>query len=264
MESYILNRLRIDAARVLALARNEALIQHYGLRGRLRELLIDDYLLPWLPPYISCGTGTIIDAEGKYRPSTQDDIILYDKSLSPPILTSSQAPEGVFLYNSVIARIEVKSTLDRDDIRKFVSSSKDIANLKFTVQEGFNGSLQGALNMLFAYESDLHSQQDPDREIRRMLDVMQEEGVDVNSGIVSVMCLPGRGLWKIGLDDNSNRCWQKLKFQDNNAHLAWFLGCISNSCYQEHAKRQGRDPSRGLEGGIGTYIPGGSDIWHFL
>src|SRR5437667_7939031 len=107
MDSYILNRLRADAAHLLALASNESALQHQGVKGRFRELLIDNLLTPWLPPYSACGTGMIIAAENKVRQSTQDDIVIYDRSLAPPVLVSSNhAPEGVFLYNSVHARIE--------------------------------------------------------------------------------------------------------------------------------------------------------------
>src|ERR1019366_1568850 len=138
MNDYLLNRLRNDAEHTLAQARNEAQLQHQGLKGRFRELLIDNLLASWLPPYVLCGTGMIIAAENPIRQNTQDDIIIYDKSLAPPILASTNhAPEGVFLLNSVIARIEVKSTLTRSDIRTFVRSSKEIAALRLTVQDGF-------------------------------------------------------------------------------------------------------------------------------
>ena len=90
---------------------------------------------------------------------------------------------------------------------------------------------------------------------------MQEEGVDPLSGIVSVVCIPGRGLWKVAnVPGPSKRIWQRLNHNDENSHIAWFVGCMSNSCYELHAQRQGRDPKSGLECGIGMYIPGG-DAW---
>ena len=70
----------------------------------------------------------------------------------------AHAPEGVFLYNSVIARIEVKSTVSRADLVTFVRASKDIASLKHSVQPGFKDALEGAFNLLFAYESDAVTQ----------------------------------------------------------------------------------------------------------
>jgi hypothetical protein len=116
MDNYILERLRADAAHLLHLAANESQLQHRGLRGRFRELLIDNLLSPWLPPYIASGTGMIIASENAIRQSTQDDVILYDRSIVPPVLVSpNHAPDGVFLYNSVIATRGVKgATLPTD------------------------------------------------------------------------------------------------------------------------------------------------------
>jgi hypothetical protein len=60
-------------------------------------------LMPWLPPYVLCGTGMVIAAENKVRQFTQDDVIVYDRSLVPPVLAAADhASEGVFLYNSVL------------------------------------------------------------------------------------------------------------------------------------------------------------------
>jgi hypothetical protein len=52
MNDYILERLRCDAAHVLDLAVHERKLQHPSLKGRFRELLIHNFLAPWLPPYI--------------------------------------------------------------------------------------------------------------------------------------------------------------------------------------------------------------------
>jgi len=264
MKDYIVNRLRIDSAHILAMAENESLIQHPGLKGRLRELLIDNILAPWLPPYVSCGTGMIISAEDIQRQSTQDDIIIYDSSLVPPVLASHHAPEGVFLFNSVISRVEVKSTLSREDIRKFIKASIEISNLKFTVQDGFRGNLMGPLNMLFAYKSDAIGQGNQDYQLKRIIDVMNEEHIATESGIVSAVCMPSFGLWKIARDDNGAIRWQRLNSNNPVDHLTWFIAVLSQTCYQEHAKRQGRDPALGVEGGIGMFIPGGLDIWQWV
>jgi hypothetical protein len=130
-ETYLVERVKAASADALALSEIKRAITHPGIRGRLQELLIDNLITPWLPPYVQSGTGMIIDAAGEARQFTQDDIILFDKSIVPPILSSPLGTsEGVFLYNSVIARIEVKSKLTRSDLQKFISSSRDIAKLK--------------------------------------------------------------------------------------------------------------------------------------
>ncbi len=255
MDDYILSRLRSDAAHTIDLAEHESRLQHSGLKGRFRELLIDNILTPWLPPYVSCGTGMIIAAENKLRQSTQDDIIVYDQSLVPPILASVRAPEGVFLFNSVLARIEVKSTLTRRYVEAFVNSSLEIAALKFSVHPNCTPNLEAPFNLLFAFTSDSDGKDDPDFEVKRLHAVMGECKVDPKSGIVSMLCVPGKGFWKLGVGKNGDRVWLRLDSSLAYDHLVWFVGCVSNSCFLGHALRQGRDPTLGLEGGIGNYLP---------
>ncbi|MGD0105877.1 MAG: DUF6602 domain-containing protein [Rhodopila sp.] len=254
MDNYILSRLRIDASHLLARALHESQLQHQGVKGRFRELLINDILIPWLPPYVSCGTGMVIAAENKVRQFTQDDIVVYDRSLVPPVLaTSNNDAEGIFLYNSVIMRIEVKSTLTRDDIRRFVSASLEGSELLHTVQPGVKGLFEGAYNLLFAYGSDAEGKGDSDFQLRRVFEVMREQGCDPLSGKISMVCIPAYGFWKLGLSDGE-RCWQSLSENTPEDRVSWFVGCVSNACFQTHALRQGRDPTIGLEGGIGMYL----------
>jgi hypothetical protein len=255
MNEYLLDRLRCDASHVLELAGHESELQHAGMRGRFRELLIDNFLAPWLPPYVACGTGMIMAAENKARKATQDDIILYDRSLCPPIMASVSAPEGVFLYNSVLARIEVKSKVIKAHMGSFIDASLEIADLKFSVRPDCKQGLSGAFNLLFAFASDLTRNGDPNKELRRLTDALKERNIDPCSGLVSMLCVAGIGFWKVGLRSDNSRVWQRLHSDDPRDQLVWFLGCISNSCYDAHAVRQGREPSHGLEGGVGTYLP---------
>jgi hypothetical protein len=255
VEGYILGRLKVDAAYLLARADHESRLQHQGIKGRFRELLINDMLTPWLPPYILCGTGMVIADENKVRQLTQDDIIVYDKSVVPPVLaTVNSAAEGVFLYNSVLMRIEVKSTLTRDDIRKFVAASLEFCDLKLSTQPGARVQFEGAYNLLFAYGSDAKGHEDVDFQFKRVAEVMQEQGCDPLSGRISAICIPSHGFWKLGMSDG-RRCWQRLIENTPEDRVSWFVGCVSNSCYQTNARRQGRDPTMGLEGGIGMYLP---------
>ena len=254
MDNYILSRVCAAARYTLELAQIEGALPHQGMKGRFRELLVDNVLTPWLPPYISCGTGIIIAAENRVRESTQDDIVIYDKSLVPPVLVSPHAPEGVFLFNSVLARIEVKSKLTRRDIVAFVRSSMQIADLRHSVQPGCVTSFTGAFNLLFAFSSDATGNGNVNFELSRLLEVMREEGCEPLSGKVSMLCVPTAGFWKLGMSEGQ-MYWQRLLRNTPEANIAWFVGCISNSCYSEHAKREGRDPTHGLEGGVGMYFP---------
>lgn len=256
MNDYILHKLKIDSLHLINLSINEEKIQHAGLRGRLRELLIDNILTPWLPPYVLSGTGTIIEAENSKRESTQDDIILCDKTLAPPILGSNNSKEGVFLFNSVLARIEVKSTVTRSFMKDFCSTSLELSRLKFTVGNDFSANYFGAFNLFFAFKSDADLENKNENfELKRLVEVMRELRIDPLSGVVSMVCIAGKGFWKIGLKpDQKTRTWQRLNSNDAADHITWFVGGISNSCFNSHMQRQGRDASKSLEAGIGMYL----------
>jgi hypothetical protein len=197
----------------------------------------------------------IIAADNPARRLTQEDIVIYDKSLVPPVLASpARGSEGVYLYNSVLARVEVKSAVTREDIRTFVESALDICALKHSVQPGCKSTFTAPVNLLFAFDSDATVSKDVDQQLRRLTDVMQERGCDPLSGSVSMLCIPRFGFWKLGESDHQ-RQWQRLSLNTPENNIAWFVGCVSNFCFQEHARKQGRDPTLGLEGGIGMYFP---------
>ena len=130
MNSYIRDRMVIDAQRVISLAAHQASLEHAGIKGRFRELLVDGILEPWLPPTVSCATGTVISWTNTFRSKTQEDILLIDRSISPAVLMKRSAQEGVFLRNSVLARIEVKSGLTAAHVSEFDESSKQYRKLK--------------------------------------------------------------------------------------------------------------------------------------
>ncbi len=253
MDNYILEQLRAAAAHAIDLARKEDAVPHGPLRGRFREILIDNLLTPWLPPFCQCGMGMIIEDRNKMRQSTQDDVIVYDGSLAPPILKSVGAPEGVFLYNSVLLRLEVKSTLSLAGVRDFVDASREIAQMNVTVQPGCVTKFDSAYNLLVAYASD--SKGDTDFELTRLKQVMTEKKMDCLSGTISAICVVGKGFWKLGSTDSGENTWKRLDSDDPRDHLAWLVGMCSSSSFDAHARRLGREPAQGVESGIGAYLP---------
>lgn len=254
MKTYIRDRLRCDSAYALNRAELEGSVPHRGIKGRFRELLIDSLLAPWLPPFVGCGTGLIVDGSESSYTSGQEDIILYDRSLSPPILASSGAPEGVFLSNSTLARVEVKSRLDATATEDFIRSSLEIAKLRVVTHRAPAAPFVGTLNMLFAFSSDLSANSSrTDAELIRLVDVMKTAGVDPLSGVVSALCVAGRGFWKINQKDGK-RFWARLKTDNPLDFMVWFVACVSSSCFSLHAERTGRKIDAGLEGGIGHYL----------
>ena len=67
MNKQLIERVKAASAYTLNLAKVEAAIPHRGLRGRSREILIDNRISPWLPLDVKSGTGMIIDLSGKAR-----------------------------------------------------------------------------------------------------------------------------------------------------------------------------------------------------
>jgi hypothetical protein len=253
MDNYILSRLRADATHAITLAEEQKVLQHQGLKGRFRELVINNILSPWLPPYCACGTGMIIQgSDNVYRDSSQDDIVIYDKSLTPPVLVSDQAPEGVFLYNSVLIRTEVKSTVTMQDARDFVASSLEISKMLVNVREGCLKSFTGAINSFLAFGTDLKND-NPDSELYRFIEALEDAGIDPLSGIISSIGIIGRGFWKIGLN-LGQRVWHRLDSSLPADRLVWYVGVTSSTCFQLHTERVGSDPSQSLESGIGQYL----------
>ena len=125
MKDYVKKQLEMHASGAIAKCRSSA-VPHKGLKGTFREIIMSDLLAPFLPPPISVGTGTIINGvEDWVRVCNQDDIIIFDSSLMPPLLVGS-GQTGVFLFNSVLGRIEVKTKITNAELKKFVAASIDI------------------------------------------------------------------------------------------------------------------------------------------
>lgn len=261
MNDYIRTRIRADAAHTIQLGKDQSAIQHPGLRGRFRELLVDNLIAPWLPPYAQCGTGTIIDSENRSRQSTQEDIIIFDRSLMPSVLLSPNAPEGVFPVNAVLVRIEVKSVLTRSELRSALEAAAEIQQMKFAARTGRTWGLP--IGLLFAYDSDLTENSDSNAEWDRMMELNRELDLLFSPncpnlpGPLSSLCVVGRGCWMYGgTDEVGPAQWIRAKRSDNQSleEVLLFVGALSNSCFSLHAERQGRDPNLAVEGGIGNFI----------
>lgn len=260
MDNYIRERLQYDAARLVAQASVVGKAQHLGLRGRFRELLVQELLSPWLPPYARCGSGMIIDCQNRQREHTQEDIVIFDESLVPPILVGSQEHEGVFPFDGVLARIEVKSTLNATELRKAIAAAAEIRDMRFAT--GIEGRIwPHPITMLFAFDSDLILGGAPDAEYQRLMKLTSELGYsyagscsDVPSPI-SVLCVVGRGAWAwAARQQESPHKWMMADMTLPHNEILFCLGLLSNSCYVLHAQRHGHDPDLAVAGGIGRYF----------
>jgi hypothetical protein len=105
---------------------------HPNLRGWPREWFIRDFLTNHLPSSLEIGHGEIIDQEsvpeppqGEYRPEV--DIVIYRRDL-PKI--SYSRDNTAFLSEGVLATIESKSVLTKEELSKACNASSVHKNLK--------------------------------------------------------------------------------------------------------------------------------------
>lgn len=121
-------QIAIDAIeKAIAAANSSGMLDHPVLKGRLREIVVEELVKPFLNPHIKAATGMIVDAFGNQ--SGQIDVILYDEQITPPILFTEG--EGVIPCHSVVATIEVKSTLTREKLRNAVDNARSVKLLKY-------------------------------------------------------------------------------------------------------------------------------------
>lgn len=104
---------RISELKTMFLATGK--INHRGEKGSLREAFVINLLQQFLPEHFGLGSGIVIDKGGNQ--SVQVDIIVYDKRIAPPIIEA--AGRGVYLIDSVLRVIEVKSVITSESCEQF-------------------------------------------------------------------------------------------------------------------------------------------------
>jgi len=276
MNTHIRERLRADALAAIEKANHAAHLPHLGLRGRFRELLVNEILSPWLPPYAECGTGMIVDAKDRARESTQEDIVIFDRSLTPPVLASPRFAEGLFPIDCVLLRVEVKSQLTRDELRKSLLAANEVNGLDLAAEDVVRSRLaaEGRAvattlfpstgSVLFAFGSDLSVSGDSDAELTRLVEVTDELGLTFDGGHcqnlptpIAALCVVGRGFWFLPSAPLHGEPppWLRAKIAADGDELLGFVGITSNQCFSTHVLRQGRS-ELSVEGGVGRYILG--------
>jgi hypothetical protein len=112
------------------------LMPHYGERGRIAEEIIKKVLARTLPKRFSIGTGVIFSADGQV--SAQTDIVIYDNFHNSPLL--SEFGSCVFPVETVYATVEVKSVLDKRELRRSIDAImrlRTVGKKRHYVTQGF-------------------------------------------------------------------------------------------------------------------------------
>ena len=247
--NYIENTLIADAKAAIDKSKYQDLVDHKLLRGCLREDILLSVMTPWLPYFLGAGKGTIFHTPDDSILSGEDDILLYDKTICPPVKMYSESTNGIFHYNGVLARIEVKSSLGVSDLKQFIERSQKIMNFKVDVRKpGLN--FKGAYNLLFGYDSRALKKS----EIKRLNEASKSCGFDPLSGGITAMCILGKGVFRLWEIDGE-RFWQIASADDTvEKQLARFTAMITELCLQSHIERSGRSPEDSLEISVTNHI----------
>lgn len=190
---------RINSA--LAEARTYASINHMGVRGRLREILVEELIRPLLPPIWEIATGVLVDHKGddSSGQSGQEDILIFSRDLIPAGIRVAET--GILPIEACLGVIEVKSTLNSSTLNSAINHSRTIASLS-TIYERFSKKkvlswqhrlASRPLYSLFALGSDLRS--GPEAEWKRIKAKHSERGLE-QPALFGVCCAGmGTALW---------------------------------------------------------------------
>lgn len=196
------DRLNAKIAYALAEARNCSRLDHPGMIGEVRQIVIDNLLKPLMPDGVHIGSGKITDAKGNL--SAETDIVIYDRRSIPPILFDDK--NGVFPIEAVSYAIEIKSKLTATECRSSIQKDIQLRAL----------SGPPPLSALFAFASDLTAGLDSNR----FMEAQEAFSVPLP---IDIFWIAGReyGFFKNG--------WKVLPPQDGNAEIVSFLVGIMNT-----------------------------------
>ena len=195
-------------------------ILHKGEKGSLREAFLVNLIQLFLPCNYGIGSGIVVDRSG--RQSVQADIIIYDKKAMPPLLESFG--RGVYLVDSVVRVIEVKSTVRKSSLDQFAELIKCFDPMN---PQGLKLASEGKLQdgcgyypvcAMFGFESDYRS----------FAEECSRNSVIANSH--SLICIDNVGLWtnKQNYPSEFNLPYdgRYMTFEDDTYGLRMFIGLL--------------------------------------
>jgi len=118
----IQNRLNVEYEE------SKSVLNHPGALGAIREEIVRNILESFLPPLVQIGTGQVIDSAGVL--SNQVDIVIA-KGAAPAFRFKGAI--SAFLYETVLATIEVKSMLYQDKLVEALENSRSVTTLMYTL-----------------------------------------------------------------------------------------------------------------------------------
>ncbi len=166
-------------------------VTHPVVKGGIREILIRDLFRPLLPSNVGIGTGQIATVTGELSP--QQDVVIYNRRILPPVLFEETT--GIFPIESVLATVEVKTTLTAGELRSAYDAAKTIQSYSYLsgneIQKSGQPNIHNvkkAIATVFALGSDLAAE--GKTEIERFAELYTGDDPPVRA-----ICVSGRGYW---------------------------------------------------------------------
>lgn len=243
-----MNQLLVDMLRVRiqsAVAASCAIdsIAHKGLKGRIREILVQDLLMPFLPSFVGAGTGKIIDSEEGQ--SAECDVVIYDRDVMPALLLGQR--EALFPVESVFYSIEVKTTLNLGELRDATAKAKRVKELKnlpprYPEGRAYDADLRidndclrpAPVRCLFAFGTDLKG--DRKTELQRYQEINDNkdgEGIPY----ISSLCVVGRAHHYFGKKSGASDSWHTSNADANGGEVLVFLGALLDTIHEMRLRR---------------------------
>lgn len=203
---------------------------HEGLKGRFREILIGDLVRPLLPTYCGIGTGTIIDAPGTERRLSEDDLVIFDRDILPQYMLTER--DGIFPSESVIHKIEVKSTLTRKGLRDALRAADEMNQLKYMAPPGGPKDVPRVVCTVFAFASDIEGD-----EMERWVGCVRELGIP--STPLAALCVAGKGMWVYASSEHPDHAkgWAVAPASPDHNEVIAYIGTLWNTIVNTKAKR---------------------------
>ena len=203
-------------------ARAASTLTHPGVKGNVLEILISKLFRPLLPADIGVGTGQIIE---QYRGlmSNQMDIVLYDKSIVPPVLFDKRT--GLFPVEATLYTIEVKTKLNATELSIAHNSAKALANFCYLPGlENADGStrnhpIEKVRSVIFGLSSDLTGNNL--NEATRYEKIYKENN---DLPFLRAICIAGSEYWY-----DNGEYWTSFVKQDEYDEILSFIGGVTNT-----------------------------------
>jgi len=193
-------------------------LNHAYLRGKVREIALNNVIKPLLPGGFEVGNGKIVDYQGFQTPEI--DLIIYSKNILPPVLFTER--EGIFPAEASFYAIEVKSKATSGELDDAIGKAREIRKLqytsgKFTVDDqAMPHIVTPIISLFFAFSSDLKP--GGKSELERYKE--KDKEADTNPSL-NAICVLGSGYWwyKAG-----NKEWD---FVEPSGEIDEVISCIS-------------------------------------